>query len=107
VAPFRSRRSEETALRPIPRDVESLEKLIMDLGRAVDLASTWRITVDSMVASHNLSYGAAWLPDGQGNVRIEYETGTITREMRAVVAGAPVPADAGLVGPAWRPNQPR
>jgi hypothetical protein len=105
VAPFRSRRSDEAALRPIPRDVESLEKLITDLERAQDLASTWRITVDSTVQSHNFSYGAVWLPDGKGNVRIEYETGPISRELQAVVPGGPVPADVGLVGKAWRTKQ--
>jgi putative methionine-R-sulfoxide reductase with GAF domain len=94
------------ALRPVPRDVESLEKLIMDLDRATDLASTWRITVDSTVQSHNFSYGAVWLPDGTNNVRIEYETGPLAREMQSVVpAGRPVPANAGLVGKAWRTKQ--
>jgi putative methionine-R-sulfoxide reductase with GAF domain len=92
-------------LRPVPRDVESLEKLIIDLDRAQDEASTWRITVDSMMASHNFSYGAVWLPDGKSNVRVEYEAGPLTAEMQAVVAGRPVPADAGLVGKAWRTKQ--
>jgi putative methionine-R-sulfoxide reductase with GAF domain len=105
VAPFRSQRSHEAALRPVPRDVESLEKLITDLERAQDLASTWRITVDSTVQSHNFSYGAVWLPDGKGNVRIEYETGPITRELQSAVPAGPVPADAGLVGKAWRTKQ--
>ena len=78
----------------------------MDLDRAVDLASTWRITVDSTIQSHNMSYGAVWLPDGKGNVRVEYESGPITRELQVVIAGQPVPADAGLVGRAWRTKQP-
>nr|WP_041841285.1 methyl-accepting chemotaxis protein [Actinoplanes friuliensis] len=104
VARFRSRAA-EAALRPIPRDVESLEKLIMDLDRATDEPSTWRITVDSTVESHNFSYGAVWLPDGKGNVNVAYETGPIARELQAVVAGKPVPANAGLVGKAWRTKQ--
>ncbi|RSM52771.1 chemotaxis protein [Actinoplanes sp. ATCC 53533] len=105
MAPFRTRRSDQPALRPIPRDVESLEKLIMDLDRAQDLASTWRITVDSTVVSHNFSYGAVWLPDGKGNVHIEYETGPLTPEMRAASPSGTVPADADLVGRAWRTKQ--
>ncbi|MGW4947072.1 GAF domain-containing protein [Actinoplanes sp. NPDC004185] len=105
MAPFRSQRSDRAALRPIPRDVESLEKLITDLERAQDLASTWRITVDSTVQSHNFSYGAVWLPDGKGNVRIEYETGPIVRELQAAVPSGPMPAEAGLVGRAWRTKQ--
>jgi putative methionine-R-sulfoxide reductase with GAF domain len=105
VAPFRSRRSDEAALRPIPRDVESLEKLIMDLDRADDLKSTWKITVDSTVQSHNFSYGAVWLPDGKGNVSIEYETGPLLRELQAVGATQTVPTDTTLVGKVWRTKQ--
>jgi putative methionine-R-sulfoxide reductase with GAF domain len=105
VAPFRSRPQAGAALRPVPRDVESLEKLISDLDRAVDEASAWRITVDSTVGSHNFSYGAVWLPDGKGNVEVGYETGSIVRELQAVGNGRPVPADAGLVGKAWRTKQ--
>jgi putative methionine-R-sulfoxide reductase with GAF domain len=105
VASFRSRRSTEAPPRPVPRDVESLEKLITDLDRATDLRSTWQITVDSTVQSQNFSYGAVWLPDAEGNVSVEYETGPIVPELQAVVAGQPVPAEAGLVGKAWRTKQ--
>jgi putative methionine-R-sulfoxide reductase with GAF domain len=90
----------------VPRDVESLEKLITDLGAATDEASAWRITVDSTVASHGFRYGAVWLPDGEGKVRIGYETGPLVREMQTVSAGRPVPADVGLVGRALRSKQP-
>jgi hypothetical protein len=100
---FRSSPSADAATaRAIPRDVESLEKLIIDLGSASDEASAWRITVDSTVESHSFSYGAVWLPDGNGNVAIGYEKGAIVREMQTVVAGRPVPVDAGLVGRAFR-----
>ncbi|MEU4218660.1 methyl-accepting chemotaxis protein [Actinoplanes sp. NPDC026623] len=101
MAPFRSRQASVAALRPVPQDVESLEKLITDLEQVTDEASTWRITVDSTVGSHNFSYGAAWLPDGEGNLAVVYETGPIMPELRAVVADRPVPADVGLVGKAW------
>ncbi|GID92719.1 methyl-accepting chemotaxis protein [Amorphoplanes digitatis] len=101
MAPFRSRPAAGATLRPVPQDVESLEKLITDLEEVTDGPSTWRITVDSTVASHNFSYGAAWLPDGEGNLVVAYETGPITPELRAVVADRPVPADVGLVGKAW------
>jgi putative methionine-R-sulfoxide reductase with GAF domain len=103
---FRSRRTDDAAAHPVPRDVESLEKLITDLGRATDEASAWRITVDSTVASHRFAYGAVWLPDGKGNVSVRHETGSTVRELQAVVAGRPVPADAGLVGRAFRTRQP-
>jgi putative methionine-R-sulfoxide reductase with GAF domain len=90
----------------VPRDVESLEKLITDLGSATDEASAWRITVDSTLESHGFSYGAVWLPDGAGKVRVGYETGALVPELHAVIAGRPVPADAGLVGRAFRSRQP-
>ena len=103
---FRSRPVDDVASRPVPRDVESLEKLIMDLDRATDEASAWRITVDSTVASHNFSYGAAWLPDGKGNIAVAYEVGTITHQMQPAVAGPPISANAGLVGRAFRSRKP-
>jgi hypothetical protein len=107
VGVFRSRPADGgEAARTAPRDVESLERLIVDLGKATDEASTWRITVDSTIASHHFGYGAVWLPDGRGKVSVQYENGTITRELQAVVAGRTVPADAGLVGRAFRSRQP-
>ena len=107
MALFRSRASRAMpATRAIPRDVESLEQLIIDLGRADDESSAWRITVDSTVASHHFSYGAVWLPDGRGNVRVGYQKGAIVPEMQAVVAGRTVPADAGTIGRALRTRQP-
>ncbi|WP_067503094.1 methyl-accepting chemotaxis protein [Actinoplanes sp. TFC3] len=105
---FRSRAAESRndAERAIPRDVESLEKLIVDLGNAQDEQTAWQITVDSTVSSHNFSYGAVWLPTRNGEMAVAYETGTLTREMQAVIHGKPVPADAGLVGRAVRTKQP-
>ncbi|MFI5496099.1 GAF domain-containing protein [Actinoplanes sp. NPDC051859] len=98
--------ADSAALRPVPRDVESLERLISDLETIRDEHSAWQVTVDSTVASHNFSYGAVWLPSGNGQVAIEYETGSIIRELDAVIAGKPVPQDAGLVGRAVRTKQP-
>jgi putative methionine-R-sulfoxide reductase with GAF domain len=106
VGVFRSRPVDDVASRPVPRDVESLEKLIMDLDQAHDEASAWRITVDSTVASHNFSYGAVWLPDGKGNIAVGYEAGKITHQMRPAVAGRPISANAGLVGRAFRSRKP-
>ena len=98
--------ADATPERAIPRDVESLEKLIADLGKATDEASAWRISVDSTVQSHGFSYGAVWLPDGRGHVEIGYETGALVPDMQASISGQPVPADAGLVGRAARTRQP-
>jgi putative methionine-R-sulfoxide reductase with GAF domain len=107
VGVFRSRAADDgSANRPVPRDVESLEKLIVDLSNAKDEKSTWKITVESTVASHNFSYGAVWLPDGKGHVYVGFEMGTVVKEMQAVVAGREIPADAGLVGRAFRTKMP-
>ena len=91
---------------PVPRDVESLEKLIVALTEARDEESTWRITVDSTVESHGFHYGAVWLPDGPDRVRIGYEAGGISDALRKVIAGRPVAADVGLVGRALRTRRP-
>ncbi|GGQ54587.1 GAF domain-containing protein [Couchioplanes azureus] len=104
---FRSRAAADpVALRPVPRDVEALEKLISDLENVRDEDSAWQVTVDSTVASHNFSYGAVWRPDGNGQVVIQYETGSIVRELDSVISGHSAPADAGLVGRAARTKQP-
>ncbi|MFI7599556.1 GAF domain-containing protein [Actinoplanes sp. NPDC049681] len=103
---FRSRVAETPSLRPIPRDVESLEKLILDLENVTDEDSAWRVTVDSTVTSHNFSYGAVWRPTGTGQIEVAYEVGAITPDLQAVIAGKPVPMDVGLVGRAVRTKQP-
>src|SRR5688500_4425878 len=90
---FRSRSVNAPAARAVPRDVESLERLVIDLLKATDEASTWRITVDSTVGSHGFSYGAVWLPDGRGHVEVGYEAGPLVEEMRASIAGRRVPAN--------------
>ncbi|GLY07371.1 MULTISPECIES: methyl-accepting chemotaxis protein [Actinoplanes] len=90
----------------MPRDVESLESLVLALERATDEASAWRITVDSMVKSYQFGYGAVWVAAGPGLLEVEYETGAITPQMQAVIAGRPVPSDAGLVGRAFRQKTP-
>ena len=97
---------EPTRTAAVPRDVESLEKLIVALSGAEDEAATWRITVTSTVESHGFAYGAAWLPDGKGNVNVAYETGELAGAMRQVVSGGSMPADSGLVGRAVRTRKP-
>ncbi|MDQ0365456.1 methyl-accepting chemotaxis protein [Catenuloplanes indicus] len=103
---FRTRSSAAIAPRPVPRDVESLEALVLALDGVQDEASAWRITVESMVRSYEFGYGAVWLPDGHGNVEVLYETGRITPQMQAVIAGRPVPDRAGLVGRAFQTRRP-
>ncbi len=94
------------AAQDVPRDVESLEKLVKDLEQARDEASTLRITVDSTVASHGFGYGAVWLPDGRGAVRLGYEKGAIAPALRDAAAGRPMSMDTGLIGRAARTREP-
>nr|WP_033340538.1 methyl-accepting chemotaxis protein [Catenuloplanes japonicus] len=95
-----------SAPRPVPRDVESLEALVLALDGVTDEASAWRATVESMVRSYGFGYGAVWLPDGRGNVEVRFETGEVVPQMQSVVAGRPVPSDAGLVGRAFKTKRP-
>ncbi|GAA0815044.1 GAF domain-containing protein [Spirilliplanes yamanashiensis] len=101
-------RSESQATAPleVPRDVEGLEQLVLDLSAATDEASTWRIRVDSAVKFYGNLYGAVWFPDGSGKLRVGYETGSIERQLQAATGGETVPADVGLVGRAWRTSRP-
>ncbi|RZU49092.1 methyl-accepting chemotaxis sensory transducer with GAF sensor [Krasilnikovia cinnamomea] len=103
---FRSTTADQARPMRIPRDVENLEKLILDLDQATDEASTWRITVDSTVEAQDFAYGAVWLSDGRGTVTLEYEQGAIAAELQAAIAAHAMPADAGLVGRAHRTRQP-
>jgi putative methionine-R-sulfoxide reductase with GAF domain len=91
---------ETVANRPIPRDVESLEKLVVALEKATDEGSTWRITVDSLVASYNYDYGAVWLPDSTG-LHVYHETGALAGPLHGVGDGT-----SGVVGKASQSQQP-
>ncbi|MGI5184153.1 methyl-accepting chemotaxis protein [Dactylosporangium sp. CA-152071] len=96
----------------VPRDVEALEQLVAALERATDEASTWRITVESLVGSHGFLYGAVWLPGSPGSaagsvtgpaggLRLEFETGPIAGQLKAVAG-----ATGGLVGRAFQGRRP-
>ncbi|WP_433087951.1 methyl-accepting chemotaxis protein [Dactylosporangium sp. CA-052675] len=80
----------ESAARPepAPRDVEALEELVTALGGAADEASTWRITVESLVRSYGYEYGAVWLPTGPGGtLEIGFATGPVADRVRAAPTG--------------------
>ncbi|MET7422677.1 methyl-accepting chemotaxis protein [Dactylosporangium sp. NPDC005555] len=90
----------------IPRDVESLEQLIVALERATDEASTWRITAESLVASYGFVYGAVWLPGPPGELRLAFETGRLAGDLRAVMGGRNLPVSVGLVGRTHQSRRP-
>ncbi|MEV6300652.1 methyl-accepting chemotaxis protein [Actinoplanes sp. NPDC051861] len=101
---FGSRPASPEAARPVPRDVEALEELVLALDSAVDEASAWRITVSSTVESYGFGYGAIWIPEGN-QLRLSHETGPITSQLRGVNAPVLSP-DTGHVGKAFRTRQP-
>jgi putative methionine-R-sulfoxide reductase with GAF domain len=105
---FRSQSSGTQIAPPaIPRDVESLEKLIVDLGAATDEKAAWKITIDSTAEAHGFAYGACWLPGPDNQLHLEYENGRIAAEVRAGGGGnGSLPPDAGLVGRAFRSGRP-
>ncbi|KUL39137.1 methyl-accepting chemotaxis protein [Actinoplanes awajinensis] len=101
---FGSRQAGPELKRPIPRDVESLEELVLALESAGDETNAWRITVASTVESYGFGYGAIWVPDGR-QMRLVHETGPLSAQIQAVTPGKTLPADAGLIGKAFRSRQ--
>ncbi|MEU8661448.1 methyl-accepting chemotaxis protein [Actinoplanes philippinensis] len=84
---FGSRSVASEAVRPIPRDVEALEALVLALDAATDDLSAWRITVESTVGFYKMGYGAVWLPDGHGRLKLLHESGPLQAKVAA--AGEP------------------
>jgi GAF domain-containing protein len=79
---FGSRAVSPDETRPIPRDVEALEQLVLALDVATDESSAWRITVENTVRFYSFGYGAVWVPDGAGRLRMLHESGQLTPQMR-------------------------
>ncbi|MEU8240300.1 methyl-accepting chemotaxis protein [Actinoplanes missouriensis] len=106
---FGSRQAAPEAVRPVPRDVEALEELMLALDSAIDESTAWRITVASTVESYGFGYGAIWVPEG-GQLRLFHETGRIAPQLQAasggLTPGRTMAADEGMVGKAYRTRQP-
>ncbi|GAA2891544.1 hypothetical protein Acy02nite_14520 [Actinoplanes cyaneus] len=102
---FGSREDGLMVARPIPRDVEALEELVLALDTAVDETNAWRITVASTVESYGFGYGAVWVPQGRELVLV-HETGRLVPQIKAVMSGGTsLPSDSGLIGKAYRSKQ--
>ncbi|GIF04351.1 methyl-accepting chemotaxis protein [Actinoplanes siamensis] len=101
---FGSQQPGPEATRPIPRDVEALEELVLALETATDEINAWRITVASTVESYGFGYGAIWVPDGR-QLRLVHETGRLTPQLQAATPGRSLPMDSGLLGRAYRTRQ--
>ncbi|MFC7528708.1 methyl-accepting chemotaxis protein [Actinoplanes sp. GCM10030250] len=103
---FGSRPASPEPSRPTPREIEALEDLVLALESAVDESSAWRITVASTVESYSFGYGAVWIPEGAGQLRLVHEAGAISTHLKAVTGGSVLPIDTGVIGKAFRSRQP-
>jgi GAF domain-containing protein len=81
---FGSRAEAPETARPMPRDVEALEQLVLALDTATDEDSAWRITVESMVRFNKFGYGAVWVPDGLNKLRRLHECGPLQSQLAGV-----------------------
>jgi GAF domain-containing protein len=73
--------------RPQPRDVESLETVLRALAAGVDSdRDSHARVVEAMVSALHLEYGAVWLPDRDGTLRLAAEHGSA---VAAVTAATP------------------
>ncbi|WP_347060172.1 methyl-accepting chemotaxis protein [Blastococcus sp. HT6-30] len=91
-----------------PRDVEALERVIATLDREVtsELEAHRRV-LHTLVDALALSYGAAWLPDGQGNFVLQVTEGESAAAMAAQwPAGEAMVESAGYGGEALRRRTP-
>ncbi|MGY1887171.1 methyl-accepting chemotaxis protein [Blastococcus sp. SYSU DS0753] len=101
-----TRRTPEQAEQP--RDVEALERVIASLeGDVTGELDAHRRIMRALVEALGLSYGAAWLPDGQGNYVLRVTEGTAAAAMAAGwPTGEAMVAGAGYGGEALRRRTP-
>ncbi|MGY1653618.1 methyl-accepting chemotaxis protein [Geodermatophilus sp. SYSU D01119] len=72
------------AQQAMPRDVETLEKVVEALDGGVSTVLDAHVTVvRTIVETCGLGYGAVWLPDGAGAFVLAWEGGPLTRAMSA------------------------
>src|SRR4051794_464664 len=101
---FGAKRRTETqgATKPVPRDLEALEQLLVTLDGVVDEADAYRVFIDSMVASMGFSYGSVWRVDPTGQLELRHETGPIAGQMAGALSSTRTPATAIRAGEAAR-----
>ncbi|NJC64212.1 GAF domain-containing protein [Planosporangium flavigriseum] len=68
-------------MKPVPRDLEALEQLLLNLDAAVDEAGAYRIFIDSFVGAMGFSYGSVWRVDPTGHLELRHETGALAEHM--------------------------
>nr|WP_269809433.1 GAF domain-containing protein [Kineosporia rhizophila] len=68
--------------------------------------SAYQVAVDAFVQASGVDYGAAWLPEPGGELRMIHETGRIAGALAAAFPGKRNTVDASLVGQAFRTGEP-
>jgi GAF domain-containing protein len=91
---------------PAPRDVETFAEVIAALDSVTNEESAYRIAVDAFVRASGVDYGAAWLSEPNGELRLIHQTGTIAAKMTAAFPSARNTVDHSLVGKAFRSGTP-
>jgi putative methionine-R-sulfoxide reductase with GAF domain len=88
------------AAKPVPRDLEALEGLLLALDGAVDDDDAYRVFIDRFAESMGFGYGGVWRVDPAGHLDLRHETGPMTGAL------APTPTSAVPAGEAVRTRRP-
>ncbi|WP_283818588.1 GAF domain-containing protein [Jatrophihabitans telluris] len=101
-------RTVDPAASGLPQDVEALEVLLSELGEGVpSLADADRVTVESLVKSLGLAYGAVWCVTTDGRLRRNAETGALSKALADAIHGeTTVSQRDGLLGRAITTREP-
>jgi putative methionine-R-sulfoxide reductase with GAF domain len=91
----------------MPKDVEALERVVEALDGSVgDAVDAQRRILHALVGSLDLAYGAAWLPDDDGNLVVTVTEGDLAPAMAATwQAENSMVAGAGYGGEALRSHR--
>jgi putative methionine-R-sulfoxide reductase with GAF domain len=84
--------------KPVPRDLESLEQLLVTLDGVADEADAYRVFLDSMVASLGFGYGSVWRVDPTGHLELRHETGALAGQLTGTLNSTRIPATAIRAG---------
>ncbi|WP_435827424.1 methyl-accepting chemotaxis protein [Actinoplanes philippinensis] len=99
---FGRRQQQPQDVRPVPRDVEALERVIEVLaGGAASVQDGQSKITRTLVSVLGLDYGALWSRNERGGYTLTFETGAIGPALRAAIGGTDTLTSAdGLLGAA-------
>ncbi|WP_369254039.1 methyl-accepting chemotaxis protein [Geodermatophilus amargosae] len=100
-------RSATTDGAPMPRDVETLEKVVTALDGVRTVVDAYVASATTIRETCGLAYAAVWLPDGSGGYRLAWEGGPLTPAMSAAWSrDGLLTESAGFGGRALRERSP-